>query len=327
MPPRKNTSVAAPATCDADDESEQSEEMSDPEDDIADEEAMAAVEFDTVRDAARDRLAERTRTQYDLFIGLMKVYFLSQPPLKHLVVSGECVVPLPINAVAMYLDHVESKRREFMPGKFKPVSPSYYRTVCRSLQDLYLCQQTALDDKLRLLLYSRTKAFVRSIANMKASGAYPTAPSRCISAEGYTCLCKTLVKATPEEIGGYAWHLVASIWSYVVLLWCLLARCDRVAQLRWQDFSWTNDALTVFIAKSKSDQCGDRAYLKKLFTSDDPATCPVLAVAVLFLEGMKPDRSSFFRERTRDALAFDIFHASCRRLSQKRSSRHLVATR
>ena len=67
MPPRKKTSDVAPATRDADDGSEESEEMSDPEDDIAD------VEFDTVRDAARDRLAERTRTQYDLFIGLMKV--------------------------------------------------------------------------------------------------------------------------------------------------------------------------------------------------------------------------------------------------------------
>ena len=51
MPPRKKTSDVAPATRDADDGSEESEEMSDPEDDIAD------VEFDTVRDAARDRLA------------------------------------------------------------------------------------------------------------------------------------------------------------------------------------------------------------------------------------------------------------------------------
>ena len=314
MPPRKKTTTAAaPATCDADDGSEESEEMSDPEDDVADDEAMAAVEFDTVRDAARERVAERTRTQYDLFIGLMKVYFSSQPTLKHNVVSGRCVLPLPINAVAAYLDHVESKRREFMPGKFKPVSPSYYRTVCRSIADLYLCQQTAMDENLRLLMFSRTKAFVRSIANMKASGAYPIAPSRCISAEGYTCLCKTLVKATPEEKGGWAWQLVASIWSYVVLLWCLLARCDRVAQLRWQDFSWTNDALTVFIAKSKSDQCGDRAYLKKLFTSDDPTTCPVLAVAVLFF-GRNETRSEFIFPRA-DTRRAGLRHLS--RLMQK----------
>ena len=205
MPPRSKKAVPA-AKCDAEsDGSEESEEMSDPEDDLADDEAEAALEFDAVRDAARERVAFRTRNQYDLFIGLMKVYFSSQPALKHLVVSGQCAVPLPINAVVKYLDHVESKRREYMPGKYKPVSPSYYRTVCRSLHDLYLCQQTAMDDKLRLLLYSRTKAFVRSIANMKASGAYPTAPSRCISAEGYTCLCKTLVKATPEEIGGYTY--------------------------------------------------------------------------------------------------------------------------
>ena len=126
-------------------------------------------------------------------------------------------------------------------------------------------------------------------------------------------LCKTLVNATPEENGGWAWELVASIWSYVVLLWCLLARCDRVAQLRWEDFSWTNDALTVFIAKSKSDQSGDRAYLKKLFTSDDPATCPVLAVAVLFF-GRNETRSEFLFPRA-DTRRAGLRHLS--RLMQK----------
>ena len=303
------TAVVAPAAPEADADSDASDEMSDPEEDVDDDEAKASVEFGTVRDAARVRVADRTRTQYDLFIGLMMAFFVSVPDLKHLVVSGQCQLLLSISAVSKYLDHVESKRREYMPGKFKPVSPSYYRTVCRSIHDLYLCQQTAMDERLRLLMFSRTKTFVRMVAQMKATGLYPIAPSRCISSEGYKRLCNTLLNATPEESGGWAWELVASIWSYVVLLWCLLARCDRVAQLRWEDFSWTNDALTVFIAKSKSDQSGDRAYLKKLFTSDDPATCPVLAVAVLFF-GRKETRSEFLFPRA------DTRRAGLRHLSR-----------
>jgi hypothetical protein len=72
------------------------------------------------------------------------------------------------------------------------------------------------------------------------------------------------------------------MWCYVVFLWNLLARCDRVAQLRWENFTWACDALTVFIPKSKSDQCGDqcgdRAYCKNLFTASNPACCPFIEV-------------------------------------------------
>ena len=50
MPPKNKKAVPAAATCDAQsDGSEESEEMSDPEDDIADDEAMAVVDFETVR--------------------------------------------------------------------------------------------------------------------------------------------------------------------------------------------------------------------------------------------------------------------------------------
>ena len=47
MPPKNKKAVPAAATCDAEsDGSEESEEMSDPEDDIADDEAMAVVDFE-----------------------------------------------------------------------------------------------------------------------------------------------------------------------------------------------------------------------------------------------------------------------------------------
>ena len=178
MPPKNKTAVVAPAAPEADADSDASDEMSDPEEDVAEDEAMAAVEFDTVRDAARIRVADRTRTQYDLFIGLMVVFFLSKPDLKHVVVNGQCELPLSITAVSNYLDYVESKRREYMPGKFKPVSPSYYRTVCRSIHDLYLCQQAAMDERLRLLMFSRTKTFVRMVAVIEGHRTLPLCPQQ-----------------------------------------------------------------------------------------------------------------------------------------------------
>lgn len=305
-PPRKNSSSTPeilPPSKEDGEESDASEDMTDPEDDID------ASEFECVHEAARDRTAPRTRRQYDLFVGLMKTFFLSQPDLKKEVVQDKCRLPLSITAVERYLTHVEAKRVEYAAGKFKPVSPSYYRTVVRSVHDLYVCNQLAIEDKLRLLMYSRTKAFVRRVAEMKATGAYPIGATRAISGQGYKLLCESLPKATPPE-DGWAWQLVSCVWSYVVLLWCLLARCDRVAQLRWEDFSWTCDALTVFIQKSKSDQVGDRAYHKKLFTSDEPATCPVLAVAVLFFSRDMSNRSDFIFPRA------DTRRAGLRQLSR-----------
>ena len=73
MPPRKQTSltqkIPPPSEEDAE-ESDASEDMTDPEDDID------ASEFECVHEAARDRTAPRTRRQYDLFVGLMKNFFL-----------------------------------------------------------------------------------------------------------------------------------------------------------------------------------------------------------------------------------------------------------
>jgi hypothetical protein len=266
--------------------------MSDPELDIEEDEQEAILNFDCTREAARDRLAPRTRHQYDLFMGLMARYFMSQSDLKRIVVDMTCTVPLPTHAVARYFDYVESKKVEYKPGHFKPVSASYYKAAVNCIHDRYLCQQVSMQEDLRLLLFSRKKIFRRRIAEMKASGEYPEAPNRCISSHGYKLLCEALTKAKPAEEGGWAWQLVSCLWCYVVFLWNLLARCDRVAQMRWDYFSWTGDALTVFIPKSKSDQCGDRAYCKKMFTSSNPAWCPVLALAVQFF-GRDSTRSEF----------------------------------
>ena len=62
-----------------------------------------------------------------------------------------------------------------------------------------------------------------------------------------------------------------------------MARCDRVARLRWADFGWYQDAMTAYICKSKCDQAGVNAFHKKLYYNDaDPAVCPITALAVVF---------------------------------------------
>jgi hypothetical protein len=275
-------------------QSDSSSDGSDPDDDVLEGDLYTAdgqhvLDFECVRDASRDRVAARTRTQYDQFIGLMVVFALGIEEFKHLVVVRQNFStfkpPIPIQFVSEYLNHVESKRVPW-PGKsqkFKPVCPNYYKAVVLSIKDLYVCEQTVMADDMSLFLCSKRKKFLRQIQEMRAMGTYPSAPQRYITSEGYRDLAANVVKANPRDYGGWAAQAFSALWGYVVLLWCLMARCDRVARLRWADIGWYKDAMTTYICKSKCDQAGVNAFDKKLYFNDACAeVCPITALAVIF---------------------------------------------
>ena len=285
---------ACSALSDSQSESSSSDDYSDPDDDVMDSDFITAdgqhaLDFDCVRDASRGRVAERTRTQYDQFVGLMAVFALSTQDFKSLVIQKQNLptfqLPLPIRFVSEYLTHVESKRVQWpgKDGKVKPVSPAYYKAVVLSIKDLYMCEQSIMADDLSLLLFSKRKKFQREIQEMRAVGTYPSAQQRFITSEGYHEVAKAVVQSHPRNFGGWAVQAFAALWGYVVLLWCLMARCDRVARVRWADFGWYQDAMTAYICKSKCDQAGVNAFHKKLYYNDACAeVCPVTALSVIF---------------------------------------------
>ena len=276
-------------------ESSSSNEDSDPDEDVADEELvhlddLCALDRDCVRDASRERVAPKTRSLYDQFIGLMAVFALSTEEYKELVIVKQNVVtfmlPLPLQFVSAYISQVENKRVQWpgaAVGKFKPVSPSYYKAVVLSIHDLYMCEGVVLSDELSLFMYSKRKKFIRTIQEMRSVGTYPAVSDRYVTSEGYSHLAKTVAQCSARDVGGWAVQAFASLWSYIVLLWCLMARCDRVSRLRWEDFGWYKDALTCFVCKSKCDQAGANAFHKKLYYNEGhPEACPVTALAVTF---------------------------------------------
>ena len=346
MPRPRKTQVASPSasakkstlTLPVEEEYEDSDDYSDPEDDITPEEMQkieeesVSLDHASVRDAGRDRVAPRTRYQYDLFIGIMAEFFKRDEQLASLVVaktdlhfeSVKC--PLPIQALKKYLEHVEEKRvpirvydSESLPRQqlTKHVSIGYFSTVIQSVKDLYKCEQVIMSDEMRLLMDSKRSAYSRKIAQLKAAGLYPTPPPRFITDDGYLDLCKTICSATPTA-GCWADTLLSSLWAYVVLLWNLMARCDRVAQLLWTNMSWYKDSFTIFIPKSKTDQGGDRAFHKKLYCADKPNVCPVLSCAVLFFT--RTDyRSSFVFPRA------DTRRSGLRQIGQLIAARYSAA--
>jgi len=345
MPPKRKAPASSPRSsakqikvAATDEESEDSDDYSDPEEDVSQEEMerfeeeSMSVDFESVRDAGRDRVAPRTRYQYDLFIGLMAKFFTSDGEFASLVVaktnlhfvSVKC--PLPIQALNKYLDHVEAKKvpvrvyeTESLPHQQleKNVGVGYYSTVINSLMDLYKCEQVMMSDETRLLLSSKRKIYSRKIALAKAAGLYPTPPQRFITDDGYLELCKSICTATPTA-GCWADTLLSSIWAYIVLLWNLMARCDRVAQLLWSNMSWYKDSFTIFVPQSKSDQGGDRAFHKKLYCGAVPSVCPVLSCAILF----------FTRTDYRSIFVFpraDTRRSGLRQLGQLVAARYSIA--
>lgn len=72
MPPKSTKASAQHSAGQEDlDHSDASEEMSDPELDIDEDEEEAILNFGCTREAARERLAPRTRHQYDLFMRVL----------------------------------------------------------------------------------------------------------------------------------------------------------------------------------------------------------------------------------------------------------------
>jgi hypothetical protein len=289
---RSRRCVASSAASES--QSSSSDDDSDPDEDVSEQDLITldgrhVLDLETVRDACRVRVCDRTRTQYDQFIGIMVVFALSREEFKSLVVVKKNLStfqpPLPITFVSEYFNHVENKRVPWLgrEGKVKPVSPSYYKAVVLSIKDLYICEQIVMSDEMSVFIYSKRKKFQRDIQEMRAVGSYPSAPDRYMTSDGYRDLAKTVVEASPRDVGGWAVQAFAALWGYVVMLWCLMARCDRVARLRWADFGWYKDALTVYICKSKCDQYGVNAFAKKLYFNDACAeVCPITALAVIF---------------------------------------------
>jgi hypothetical protein len=293
---RKVKPRAASSAADSDCEgSPSSDDGSDPDDDVDEEDlvqldGLCDLDRGCLRDASRERVAPKTRTLYDQFIGLMAVFALSIEEYKNLVIRKQDVVtftlPLSIQFVSAYLTHVEDKRVQWPGeaiGKVKPVSPNYYKAVVLSIHDLYTCEQVLMSDELSMFLFSKRKKFVRSIQDMRCVGTYPVASDRYLTSEGYSHLAKTVVQCSARDFGGWAVQAFACLWTYIILLWNLMARCDRIARLRWADFGWYKDALSCFVCKSKCDQAGANAFHKKLYYNErNPQVCPVTAVAVAF---------------------------------------------
>jgi hypothetical protein len=291
---RKRPAAVAVATPESDAEFSSSDGFSDPDEDVTEGDLVTldgqnVFDHACVRDASRTRVSDRTRTQYDLFIGLMAAFALSKDQFKNLVVSNDGLPtfkpPLPINFVSAYIDFVEQKRVPWLgvDGATKCVSPSYHKAVVLSLKDLYVCEQVIMSDEMELFLFSKRRKYTRDIQNMRAVGTYPEQQQRFITSEGYSDLAKKVAQATPSSSGGWAVQAFAGLWAYCLLLWNLMARCDRVARLRWADFGWYKDALTTYLCKSKCDQAGINAFHKKIYFNESmPEVCSVTALAVLF---------------------------------------------
>ena len=118
----------------------------------------------------------------------------------------------------------------------------------------------------------------RSISQKKLTGAMPLIEGKAqLPVAAYKVLNKIAMQAPENHRANISNHL------FTVMQWNLIARSISVSSLKLSHFKWETDCLQITLPMHKGDQDGSSAAPKHLFANpDDPASCPILALAIWF---------------------------------------------
>lgn len=159
--------------------------------------------------------------------------------------------------------------------KLKPIGPSTLGNYISALT--YLYKENGIEDKeaSRLTRGTLKKCLAgvkRSDAEQRQKGELPAMEGKApLTLTGYELIAKY---AIASDTSSYA-------WLYVVLCWNLISRSNNVGNLLFDHITWKDDALIVFLPKTKGDQEGENAFPRHLYANpENGALCPVLALAV-----------------------------------------------
>ena len=233
-------------------------------------------------------LAKETRKQYDRMIKKLFQWLAQNVP--QCVSGNDIILPLPTDVVKDFIYHVSLKRNKH--GEYHD-PPQFYKdnhiaAYVSAIKDLYRTQKIAVPFETALALKEQLAGTKRRIADLKAKGEIPSHDGKQpISEAGYRFLAEKAMKNT-EDISLYV-----ICHTYLVLCWNLIARAVTVGEIVFDQISWEEDALTIYIGKMKNDQEGSKGYARHVYANpNDPMACPVLSLAILvFSRGYSRDGS------------------------------------
>jgi hypothetical protein len=161
-----------------------------------------------------------------------------------------------------------------------PFSVSHIKGFRSAVVHLYTRKNMKLHPELDREMSRMIDGYDKVINDLKKAGLMkPNEGKRALKFEGYSYLCRALVKLVPSKNG--SWSLCSFMWSYFTLLWNLMSRSDSISTLMEEHFDWEGDAMLVQEQGHKADQSGKEKYWKHIYANPvDPIICPILALAV-----------------------------------------------
>lgn len=118
------------------------------------------------------------------------------------------------------------------------------------------------------------KAFTKIVAQRKTAGDMKQEEGKLqLYYKAYVMLCEKALQSGNTHI-----HF------YLISQWNLMVRTSSVQCLNYQFINWSDDAMTIKVPMSKSDQTGERAFAKHVYANPiTPATCIVLSLGIHLL--------------------------------------------
>ena len=183
------------------------------------------------------------------------------------------------------------KKRDNDGNALDPVEYQQYQSVSgykSAIVHKYNEFDIKIDDAISKMFATFFAGYKREIAQMKLDGDMSAKEGKSpLSFVGYNFLAREALNTSVSgqmECGTFS-------WTFLLLCWNLLARCNSICTILFEHISWDEDCLVIKFPRMKNDPDGKNGMVPKhVFANrQNPEICPILALAVyVFTMGNRP---------------------------------------
>ncbi len=169
-------------------------------------------------------------------------------------------------------------------GGDETASKSVYGVAQSALKFLLTRQNVAMPLSVANAIKAVVKGVKRTIAQKKQNGELPMEEGKdAIPSDILVMLLEELAKSTDKN--------AVFIRAFFLTSLAMVTRANNTTQIRLSHINWMEDALTIYLAKHKADQSGERTSGKSCYANPtQPHLCLILALAIYFaLDGERLD--------------------------------------
>ena len=181
----------------------------------------------------------------------------------------------------VFAEYIAQKRKT-VEGIQKFLSINSYTSIRSSIVHLFKMSTHSLPPDFNSAMGQFLQGMKRTIVTHKIEqGESMDEGKDAMSVDCLKLLCKKFAEGENAE-----YHFG---WVFLLLEWNLMARSDNIVQLHMNDLMWKDDAMIMYMKKTKTDQLGDNRKVPHhvFFNSVDPYLNVGLALGMYLLTNPK----------------------------------------